>query len=505
MGIPGGYLVVLTADRSLMADYDILFDGMLTASQTTITPAPIMNSLLMPRPRNTADGRARTAPLGLRRVEAALLAGGFSVDEVAVVNEDQLAEAIGENTRIVGIAAGEPLGLGMNTNTMVGIMGGQIYPQVMFRRLLRAVQHQITASAVEAKVIMGGAGAWQLRDHPEQLAVLGINHIIAGYCEGNIAQIYRQILAGQPLPPVIIGENVAAADIPAIAHPSTMGVVELSRGCGLGCSFCTIACVPMRHLPAATIIADMHTNIAAGNTSIAALSEDFFRYGATGVKVNPSALIELLRQLRAIEGLKLIQIDHANVISIAAYSDAELRTVHDLLVGEVKHDYPWVNVGVETASGELLKKNGGAPKMGSCPPEQWEDFCVAQLDRLSRAGFFPMVSLVLGLPGETPADVTRTMSLVQRLRNDRISVFPMFYAPLDEISAPIARDFSRVHWQIFKTAYEINFKWVPRMFWDNQMGAGVPFAKRVMLQILGQGQVFLWRALFAWHSWRARG
>jgi len=501
---PGGYPIVLTADRSLMADYDILFDGMLTASQTTITPAPIMNSLLMPKPRNTADGRARTAPLGLRRVEAALLAGGFMADDVAVVNEDQLGEAIGPNTRIVGIAAGEPLGLGMNTNTMAGIMGGQIYPKVMFRRLLRTVHQQLSTNASLAKVIMGGAGAWQLKDHPEQLATLGIDHVISGYCEGNIAEVYRQIIAGQQLPPVIAGENIPATDIPPMLHPSTMGVVELSRGCGLGCSFCTIACVPMRHLPAETIIADMRTNIAAGNTSIAALSEDFFRYGAKGLKVNPALLIELLGKLRTLDGLKLIQIDHANVISIAAYSDDELRTVHDLLVGKIQHDYPWVNVGVETGSGELLRKNGGAPKMGTCPPEEWEDYCVAQLDRLRRAGFFPMVSLVLGLPGETPEDVAKTMSLVNRLKNDRISVFPMFYAPLDDAASPAPLDFSRAHWQIFKTAYEINFKWVPRMFWDNQAGAGVPFFKRVVLQLLGQGQVFMWRALFAWHSLRAR-
>ncbi|HUS81004.1 MAG TPA: radical SAM protein, partial [Armatimonadota bacterium] len=79
-----GRPVVLTADRILMADYDLLFDGMLAASQTTTTPGAVIERLLAPHHR-TADGRARVAPMGLRRIEAALAAGGLGPDDVAVV------------------------------------------------------------------------------------------------------------------------------------------------------------------------------------------------------------------------------------------------------------------------------------------------------------------------------------------------------------------------------------------------------------------------------------
>ena len=82
-----------------------------------------------------AGVRAAVAPLGLRRIEAALLAGGFTPDEVAVVTEDQLDQAIGSATRVIGISSGEPAGLGMNSSTMTAIAGGRIYPQAMFRRL----------------------------------------------------------------------------------------------------------------------------------------------------------------------------------------------------------------------------------------------------------------------------------------------------------------------------------------------------------------------------------
>ena len=91
----GGRQVVLTADRILMADYRLLFDGMLAASQTTLTPSVVMNRLLAPR-SPSRDGRAPVAPLGLRRIEAALLVGELSPDDVTVVDEEHLAAAISD-------------------------------------------------------------------------------------------------------------------------------------------------------------------------------------------------------------------------------------------------------------------------------------------------------------------------------------------------------------------------------------------------------------------------
>ncbi|MGE5610766.1 MAG: hypothetical protein ACM359_16060, partial [Bacillota bacterium] len=106
-----GSLVVLTADRTLTADYRLLFDGMLAASQTTIAPVSLMGWLLMPR-SNRSGTHAAVAPLGLRRIEAALLNGGFSADEVTVADDAHLEETIGPATRVIGISSGEPAGLG---------------------------------------------------------------------------------------------------------------------------------------------------------------------------------------------------------------------------------------------------------------------------------------------------------------------------------------------------------------------------------------------------------
>ncbi|MCD6360076.1 MAG: hypothetical protein J7M38_04365, partial [Armatimonadetes bacterium] len=282
----GGVPVVLTADRTLMADYDLLFDGMLTASQTTLTPSLIVTRLLAPL-RSPPDMRARFAPLGLRRIEAALVRGGIADDDIVLTDEARLAQVVGPDTRVVAVSAGEPCGLGMSSTTMTGVLGGSIYPRVMLQRLLRRVRRLIATRAPHAKVVLGGPGAWQLATHPEMLAELGVDHVVTGYAEGNAAGIFRALLESRELPPVVSGVGVEASDIPPVRGAGTMGVVEISRGCGLGCSFCTIARERMQHLPPETVVADARTNLSAGLRTIAVLSEDLCRYGGEGARVNP--------------------------------------------------------------------------------------------------------------------------------------------------------------------------------------------------------------------------
>ena len=122
--------------------------------------------------------------------------------------------------------------------------------------------------------------------------------------------------------------------------------------------------------------------------------------------------------------------------------------------------------------------------------------------RLADACFVPMVSLILGLPGETPAHVQRTIELIRKWQDLRVVVFPIFYAPVRPDDRPFGLDnMTEAHWMLFRTAYAMNFRWIPGMFADNHRAASAPLWRRAFIQYAGRMQTLQWKLRF----WRLSG
>jgi radical SAM superfamily enzyme YgiQ (UPF0313 family) len=494
--VNGGYPIVLTADRTLMADYPVLFDGMMGTIQTTKVPEPIMRNIIAP-PLPSDGLAARKAPLGLRRIEAALLNDGFRREDIILCTPEDLEKCVGPRTRIVAVSSSDPLGRGMSNSTMSDMAGGTLYTHTWYKRMLLQLKEKKRTHPF--KVVAGGAGAWQLAQNEAARNSLGIDTVVDGYAETQVAPWFHELIDGRELAPVVNSRSSHENEIPAICGPTSMGVVEISRGCGKGCQFCTIATERMIHIPIDIVASDVERNVERGVTSICALSEDFFRYGGSSrLPVNPPVLKELIRRLREVKQLKLIQIDHTNVISVAEYSDDDLREVHDLLVRGQRHDYLWVNLGVETASGELLDMNQKGGKIRPFKPAEWGELCDQQIRRLIKTGYFPLVSLIMGLPGETPEHVEKTVRWIENLYHERLVIFPIFYSP---VIPGLGHHFkieemTPMHWRLFRLAYNLNFKWIPKMYWDNQTGAGASLFRRLFIQFTGQFQILQWKMQF---------
>jgi len=488
--------VILVADRTLSSPYKVLFEGIFATMQTTQVPEWAMKGLVSPTMAVDREGWASAAPIGLRRIEAALIDQGvLSEREVVCTTPEGLARLMGPWVKVVGVSSSDPLGRGMSNTTTQHFWKGDLYTKVWTDRMMDYL------AAAKAKygfrIVGAGAGAWQWAFDRQAAERQGIDVIFEGFGESAGVKLIGDLLEGKVVAGLVEETGTAEAQIPAIKRPSLLGIVELSRGCGRGCRFCTMSAKPMAHLPPDTILSDIETNVAGGVTSVVSGSEDFFRYGASGPRVDFEKLCSLLHEMKRIENLSFMQIDHANVSSVLQLSDGELKEIRSLLHWKEHTDYLWVNMGVESANGALVAANSTG-KFAPFRADDWEEMVRDAVQRLNRTGFFPVLSIILGLPGETGEDVAKTLALVEELAADRVVVFPIFYEPVRTgEQAFTLEEMRRDHLELYAACYEINFRWVPPMFWDNQRAGGVSWSKRALMRVLGKTEIRSWRKTFA--------
>ena len=499
--------IILVADRTLSANYSIIFEGMFGTMQTTYVPEFIMKTLMAPKMPVDSEGRAVAVPLGLRRVEATLLAeANLTTDSLVCATPETLPSLIGDWTKLVIVSSSDPLGRGMSNSTTTSFWPGRLYTEFWTDKMMTELA--AAKKKHDFKIMTGGAGSWQWHQDEEISHKHGIDAIWEGYFEQGGTEFVNHLLhdtmPAEYIEPSGIAHfssnNCAIDKVKPINGPSMLGIVELSRGCGKACNFCPMSDKKMQHLPLDLICQDVETNVAAGFKNVVSGSEDFLRYGADGFKPDFDKLCELLNAMRRIPNKNFLQVDHVNISSVLQFDDHELKELRQLMNWESRCEYLWVNMGAETASGELLKANC-AGKALPYDVENWDQMIIEASDKLIRCGFFPVLSFVLGLPGETPADVKKTLALVRELVKRKLVIFPIFFEPSDREFRKIAPAFgvgqmTLDYLDLYSACYEQNFKEVPPMFWDNQRAGGVSFGKRLLVRTLGTTEVIKWRGAF---------
>lgn len=417
-----GYKIVLTADRTLMSEYHRhIFLGFSACVPQGLISDRLYFSIFCPSVETNGNGSVVAAPNGTRKIEAALLNHGFWREEVIVAHPEHLDQVVGPETKVIGITENDPLGIGPATSTFRGLFGGEAYMALKFRELL----NHPSIKRFRPKIIVGGAGAWQLEDEQIQRE-LGIDCVVIGEGERTAVRVIESAVNSGKLPKVVHGETVPAEEIPTIVGATVNGIVEIARGCGRGCRFCEPTLLWYRCLPLDHILKEVEVNLRAGRQPILH-AEDVLRYKARGLEINKEAVVELFKAVKNHPGVSRIGISHFALASVASAPDLveKISSVLDLS----EETRIGGQTGIETGSPKLIKEHM-AGKCKPFKPEDWPEIVVNAFEILSENHWVPCATLIMGLPGETDEDICLTIELIERLREFKSLIVPLFFVSM---------------------------------------------------------------------------
>src|SRR6058998_2971393 len=176
--------------------------------------------LLSPQVKHV-NGVAVQAPYGVRKLEASLLRA-YGPNEVVVAHPDHVAKFIDEKTSVIGISEMDPLGLG--PVSMMFTNGGKLtaYTKQKFLELVNRI-NTARKNFPNAKLVIGGSGAWQMEVREDASKRLGVNHIVMGECDHVIGEIYKNIESNASPEIIRVPRGPKLEDIPDIVGPSELG------------------------------------------------------------------------------------------------------------------------------------------------------------------------------------------------------------------------------------------------------------------------------------------
>lgn len=433
------------------------------------------------------DGQAVSVPNGLRVVEA-LLREKFGPDDIAVCHTDQLELFVGEDTRVIGIHAHNPLGIAFATDVYVRLYGRMQEPinAAEFRRLI--THPVIRKHRHHLKTIVGGPGSWQI-EKKELQDEWGIDTIVDGEAEEIILPLFESAVRGESLPRKVVGQSPPMNAIPTTHNRSIFGVVEVTRGCGRGCQFCSIALRKGKSLPLDHILENVRVQVANGAETIMLTTEDIFLY-EQGPKfdTNIPALQKLFESVAAVPGVKHVIQSHGTISPIVKQPEV-LDALSPIAVDRSLHthqasthpDKRYANlfVGLETGSPRLFNQF----MKGKAYPytaDQWHHVVLKGMELMNKKNWFPFATWIIGLPGETDEDTKRSLDLLHALKDAKWVVMPTFFVSLNETrmegqeSAKLYQ-MTELQWEFFFTCWRYNIDFYRNDPWfQRKFNFGVP-------------------------------
>ena len=452
-------------------------------SKTFIAPESMFNE-------SWPDGRAKYVPNGLRMVETLLLRD-YSEDDVVTCYVENLERFVGPDTKVLAIHAHNPLGISYATD-VYSKMGGENLMPLNAQEFLRIVNHPILRK-YRPKIIVGGPGAWQL-EKANRLDEFNVDYLIDGEIEHVFSDLFKRIIAGDPNLPRIIKipktMQPSVEEIPVVRHRSTFGVVEITRGCGRGCQFCSPATKVGRSFPLEHILESVRLNVSEGATEVMITSEDMFLYEQLpNFETNIPALENMFRQVVSVPGLQTIQLSHITLAPVVKDPTViERLTPLTVPYSHLKH---WSStdpnqcvvdpiIGLETGSPRVFEtymKGKAYPYKA----HQWRDVVLKGMEILNRHNWYPFNTFILGLPGETEEDTKLSLDMLYDLKDAKGMFVPTFFVPLENTrmqkkTGARLIEMTDLQWEFLFTCWKYNVDiWRSGTLKQLKFSLGAPF------------------------------
>ena len=484
----GGRLIVLTAPLTETIDHAGYFIQMALASMPMRMEAVIDQKY--PKWREVErdpDGSARYMPAGVRLVEASLLRE-FPAEDVACCYPDDISRFIGPRTRVVGVSTHNPLGVTFAAGVYASVFGSSRetinahYAKELFRALRQSPYRP------SFQVMVGGSGGWQV-SQTDSYQELGVDCVVDGRSESaQVLELFQQAIRGEALPRFVEVRHPESREaLLTPARRTTFGVVEMTTGCGRRCQFCLPDLNPQIDFPKDKILEAVRSNVREGNDLISLATEDMFIWGQvrTGTPFyfpNREALVDLFTDVVNTPGVNHHLLSHATMAP--AVVDPKLITqLSTVLLDKSPVKLPRVSthpearilsplVGLETGSVRMAKQIMPG-KSAPFPIEEWPSVVIQGLTILNRNNWFPVLTLMIGNPGETDADSMATLDLIYEVERRGLFAFfvPSIFTPLHDTRLATqkgvieSREMTALQWQILLKCWKMSINAALHSWW----------------------------------------
>ena len=422
--------IVLTADRSLMTDYhDVEALGFGLCLPRNLVPDLLEYLVLAPKMRVDREYRAVKPPYALRKVEAALLQSGFTRNDVTITAPEYVSRVIDDETIIVGIYTVSPLGLSPVPWTLRCLTAGEDpLVKVEFEKLMKKLNK--LKKRYKFKIVVGGPGAWELRGFEN---IYGIDILFEGEGEITFPEIVYKLMSGEELPKHVIGIDVPIDKIPIIQEPSRGGHVQITRGCPRRCKFCSPTMFKFRSIPIDKILKEIEVQLSIDNKQICFITEDVLLYGASSLKVNSDAVIQLFKKSKELieKSGKNIKLTFCHVNAASIRQNFKLVKEISEIAEHSENNVIFPQIGIESASPSIISKYFRG-KIYPYKPVEWGNIIVEVTKFINDHYWYPCYTYIIGFPDEKSEDHKYTIKLVEEIMDLKLKcwIFPMILVPM---------------------------------------------------------------------------